>query len=49
VEEGIESISLNPDSILKTTAVILETKEVLGSGLAAAVEVDAGRKEVGAS
>jgi pyruvate,water dikinase len=29
VEEGIDSISLNPDTVLKTTAVILETEETL--------------------
>ena len=49
VEEGIDSISLNPDSVLKTTTAILEAEEALDSGLATAVAVDAGRQEAGAS
>jgi pyruvate,water dikinase len=30
VEHGIDSISLNPDTVLKTTLAILETEAVLG-------------------
>jgi pyruvate,water dikinase len=30
VEHGIDSISLNPDTVLKTTAAILEKEQVLG-------------------
>ncbi len=32
VKEGISSISLNPDSVLKTTLKILETEEALSTG-----------------
>ena len=31
VEQGIDSISLNPDAVLKTTVRILETERTLGS------------------
>ena len=31
VEQGIDSISLNPDAVLKTTVPILETEQALGS------------------
>ena len=31
VEQGIDSISLNPDAVLKTTVRILETEQALGS------------------
>ena len=30
VEQGIDSISLNPDTVLKTTLAILETERKLG-------------------
>ncbi|HUJ79605.1 MAG TPA: phosphoenolpyruvate synthase [Nitrospiria bacterium] len=30
VEQGIDSISLNPDAVMKTTAKIVETEQVLG-------------------
>ena len=30
VEQGIDSISLNPDTVLKTTVTILETERDLG-------------------
>ena len=36
VQEGIDSISLNPDTVLKTTAAILETEKELGGAEAAA-------------
>jgi len=39
IEQGIESISLNPDSILKMTEVVLEIERELNRGQAVSKEL----------
>jgi pyruvate, water dikinase len=46
VEKGISSISLNPDTVLQTTQVILEAEAKLSLGTASAVDTDSLKSKI---